>query len=191
MGHTKSKETCSTKVDTSLEFSEFIKDSMNYELFCAYLSYRQSIENILFLQKVTAIYQIIDKYRTLYNASCGNCEGIDNQSITEVLQLKYLREWYNDYERKINVLTPQRLNRYDIEFFKFAFDAIFAQIYNEFIDEGASNQINISCETRRALHSTLQSNTLLSFYDYLHFFDEANYEIYQLLSSTYDHGFEE
>ena len=195
MGNAKSKPSSNKRlsVNAELEFFQFLKQYDNYSAFCGYLEQRQGMENILFLQKVSAVCQIILKYKTLYMASCTNdtlCNG--NDCVTEIIHLKHIREIYGEYDSQIRTLAQFYKNRdnvYDIQNFKSAFTAVYKQIYDEFIGEGCANEINISYETKKKVRNILCSDSCNSFDDYLHLFDDTNCEIYQLLTSAYDYQF--
>eukprot|EP01084_Bolivina_argentea_P015697 29428_1 len=196
------------QINYEMGFFEFIKEYKNYKIFCKYLSYSWAIENILFLERVSIIYEIIIKHK--------NMNGIEHKSITKYtenmnpyqqtveiqekfvmqpLEFEYLKEIYSEYETIISehIIHSNGANKYDLEYLHKPLAIIYKHIYNEFIADLSSNQINISSQTKSHLSYILDGNInkLETVDDFLHLFNDAKEEIGGLLISMYDYKFKE
>eukprot|EP01084_Bolivina_argentea_P305198 527227_1 len=167
-------------------------DYKNCKAFKEYLTHCWSLENLLFVERVSIIHQLILKYKLLSNEKQS-----DDANAQQRIRLKfvYIKSMYAQYQKIINKeINKEEDNKSnDFETLKKSFNKIYVNIFEEFIQNGAINEINISFETRNALSFVLKESVnmgkLVSFNDYLYLFDDAFIEIYQLLSSMYTFQF--
>eukprot|EP01084_Bolivina_argentea_P202307 345691_1 len=190
---TESETEIYVQFDPDVKFYDFLKKFYNYKAFGSYLSYCWAMENLLFLERTSVIYHIILKYKQLYD----NEKDVNSMNkMMKLLKFKYLKSLYVEYNHKIKQICPvanKTGNGYDIEYFKPAFKKIYKEIYTEFVDDNARNEINISGELRGQLSFIMDNNMskLVSFDDFLSFFQEVNDEIYGMLISMYTANFAE
>jgi len=100
----------------------------------------------------------------------------------------YLTELYAQYEAKIEMNQTS----FTFEDIRPALYKLHEDLFDEFIERGSRNEINISYANRLKLIGCLGDKTHMedftSFGDFLHLYDCAILEVYQLMTSMY--GFE-
>eukprot|EP01084_Bolivina_argentea_P216773 368196_1 len=172
--------------ESDLSLFEFLDRNIeNYTAFHEYLNYMWALENLLFLERISIFYQIVLKYKN------------NNKTGTQIkkhrrIEFKYLQGIYQDYQKQIDNVCK---DKNDIEFkdLKLSFFRIGQQIFTEFIDADAVNQINISSAHRQELIFLFQNeesmNKFQSLNDFLKVFDNARFEIQRLLMGVYNYHF--
>eukprot|EP01083_Nonionella_stella_P094328 264598_1 len=87
------------RINMNDPFFVFIESQQSYDLFKEYLAHCWAVENLLFYEKVSIVYQIVLKYKMDYGTN-------EEQQNTEALsagvnKFAYLRSVYDHYEEKI------------------------------------------------------------------------------------------
>ena len=104
-------------------------------------------------------------------------------------KFEYLPSLYSEYESQIDVIETSFIFE-DIRPILFK---LHEDIFDEFIIKGAVNEINISYGIRLKLMSQLGDDTKMDnfecFSDFLHLYDAAIIEVYQLTKSMYNFEF--
>ncbi len=132
--------------NTTLEFHKFLNEYENYKAFKQYTIHCWAIENLLFVQYVSILYQTILKYAK--NSDTTN--GInDRHSNMGLVTFQYLETIYESLQQQIDVVPSEKQRSFsDLKTVLFQ---ICGDIYWEFIHEGSLNQINISHDARMLL----------------------------------------
>eukprot|EP01084_Bolivina_argentea_P279515 477864_1 len=174
----------------------FLKKKENCEIFALYCSHCFALENLLFVQNVSVLYQVItDKF-------IDSMSGDSSVSIVHVaervniarIKFAYLTDLYSKYETKLKVDSSNFDNVLFDDYRDLLYE-ICCGIYNDYIENGAEYEINISNDTKTTLRYLCSNENkgekFKSFNDFLSLFDEALMEIYRLLFSIYSYRFVE
>lgn len=181
------------KIDLDIGLFDFLKTKDNYKLFCGYLAHCFCLENMLFVQNVCIYYENIMKL-----VPKTDDQNEDNESkkkrkklILRRMDFSYLEDLQNEYENKIGKMKGREFDDYN----RNVLYDIAKVIYDEYIDEDAINEINISSECRGSLEFIFKDKThlekLQSYSDFANIFDAAAIEIYRLIMSMYNYTFED
>eukprot|EP01084_Bolivina_argentea_P122519 217094_1 len=165
----------------------FIESKQNYQLFFKYLSYCWATENLLFYQKVSVISHII-------STKLVHKDTTDDNDVEPRLhprnKFEFLTSLYVRYE---SLIEGNDGDAVEFDELRCTLHQMQQEIYDEFISDGAHNQINISYDTKQRLVHLLGSNANVNVFqslnDFLHIFDDAVLEIFKLLSSMYSYQF--
>eukprot|EP01084_Bolivina_argentea_P157055 273688_1 len=164
----------------------FIDKYENYKLLKEYLSHCWALENILFYQRASIIYQIILKYKNMYSNGDRKTDVVECRN-----KFEFLSSIYAQYELRINV-NGDEIKFEDIQIRLYN---IQQDIYKEFIATGSVNQVNLPCKIRDTLSVVMVNDENVkkfnSYDDFLHLYDDAIINIYQLIQSMYQYKFKE
>eukprot|EP01084_Bolivina_argentea_P179424 310040_1 len=169
----------------------FIENYENYKLLKEYMSHCWSLENLLFYQKASIMYRIVLKCK---NMCAQNAETSDVYAGKSGYRNKFefLSLIYAQYESKISGINEKQLEFDDI---KLNLYNIEQEIFEEFIKPGSPMEINLPFFIKRKLITIFENdekvNQFQSFDDFLHLFDDAIINIYQLITSMYQYKFVE
>eukprot|EP01084_Bolivina_argentea_P275401 469670_1 len=129
----------------------FLEKKENYIVFAKYLNYCWALESLLFVERVSILYQIVLQCKETLS------DTMDSQHKKQITRLKftYLETIYTNYR---NLIDNSCKDKNDLNQYKEALFVICQQICSEFIQANAVNQINISYETRRQLLFLLRND---------------------------------
>eukprot|EP01084_Bolivina_argentea_P220700 373987_1 len=178
------------KMDDESMFTFLDSDMKAYTAFREYLTHCWSMESLLFVEKVSVVNQIVLQYKS----SCDVVADVDVDRFIR-LKFKYHELLYSKYETQISSMESKGARTNTLEHCKEGLDKIYSDLFSEFIQNGAVNEINISYETRLALSFIMSQSDhhekLQTLDDYLHLFDDALAEIYSLLAALYSFKFKQ
>ena len=193
-----------------LDCLTFLKTEDNYRALATYLGHCFALENLLFLEKVSILYQIIKKYKTTNDLQRGsmnrpskNLETVYNHYLTNKkmkrCKFEYLNAIYFSFQDKINRLSMKYNKGSNISdigtfyYYKKALFRVYKVIYDEYIENGSRSQINVSAETREELAAIFLDenamNRFNTFEDFMYVFDPALIEIYTLVFGIFSYRF--
>eukprot|EP01083_Nonionella_stella_P086495 240344_1 len=171
----------------------FLEVYDNYVLYEEYLSYCWAVENLLFYQKICILYQVMLKYSSVDVSNSNDSKEVVHRNTVHRNRLEYLTAIYEHYEGRIQK-HKKPMNTLSFEDLRPIFHRMQNEIYEEFVEDGAMHQINISYTTQKHLAFVLREDKenmdkFQTFDDFLHLYDSAIREIFQLLTSMYTYRF--
>eukprot|EP01084_Bolivina_argentea_P099224 178364_1 len=86
-------------IDTNVDFFTFLKEPKNYIAFKQYCCHCWAIENLLFIERVSVIYNVILKYKNKINSEDNDKKFIHVLSAVEFI---YLTNIYNYYQKHVD-----------------------------------------------------------------------------------------
>eukprot|EP01083_Nonionella_stella_P279543 950901_1 len=162
------------KVSKEGRLYEFLREHRNYVVFQKYVSHCWASENLSFLVHSQILKQTVKKYAEM---TTGNAEKYP-------LHFVYLKASYAAIQERIDTCIGDG-NERQVEFTQVR-DLLYdlhREIYDEFVDDGAENAINVSHDARRCLSSLFGKNAnkekFQCFEDFVNIFDATVLEIYR------------
>eukprot|EP01084_Bolivina_argentea_P162352 282563_1 len=163
-------------------FVDFLTTKQDYDIFAHFLSSCFCLENLLFFQKVCILrWKVMELIE--YDSE-------QNKQMNEIYSIKFtfLDKIYTEYNNIINKYDQQDEKQVRNAIWSICFD-----IYNEFIQDEAINQVNIPYNARIKLDRIFKTNENMNKYESYHqfvsIFDKSVSEIWRLLSGMYGFKF--
>lgn len=206
-------------VDLNIPCFAFLElDMKNYKAFASYLSHCFALENLLFCERVSVLYQLCKGYKRMerrggdslrledYKSDETECNQNENNGTNNTktskrmhrIKFKY-SSLYKEYKQRIKTslkTNDDNDNKKLINSFENHKQSLFLiskEIYCEFIETGSEHQINLSFETRSSLENLLSNDDnldkFLNYDDFMNLFNECLAEIYVLMISMYQYKF--
>ena len=165
---------------------QYLCESENYEKFSQYLAQCFCLENLLFIERVCILRWYVMKLKFKKDISAISVPK-SKKMYMYALQFPYLSRIHKEYSAKF-VETDC-----DFETNKMLVWNMCRNIYTEFVNENAVNEINIPYMVRFELENAFGNeenvSVFASYDDFLNVFDESIFEIWRLLCGIYDFRF--
>ena len=203
MSEMEQRETTRVSVVESISkpLVDFLKTKQNYEYFADYLALCFAVENLLFVQRVVILYHFTQDLKMggiqIDGVSLkeSKTEETDKKEIylQRVYKLKF--EYLEQLHKELDLLLENSVKSTENITFEDVKDCLWLlckNIYFQFIESNAPNQVNISFDNQRKLQYVLRDNNkdkFESFDDFLYLYHDAMAETWRLMESCYSFNF--
>eukprot|EP01083_Nonionella_stella_P070166 187581_1 len=164
---------------------DFLMKHANYVAFRSFMAHCWASENLLFLVQSQTLKQTVLKY------AHTKSEHVEKYP----LHFAYLKASYTAIQERIDKCSgADKETAIEFNEVRDVFYELHQEIYDEFVDDGAQNAINISHDTKQYLSALfgdkVNKDKFKCFDDFVDIFDTASHEIARLVVSMYECKFQ-